>query len=91
MIHFHAHQIQSLVGPGALLAELRTNSTVLSTAIMLFRRFYLSNSIIEVSPRKMAVASAFFAAKVEDQKVEVSTMVFDIFVRVGCLHQKFPY
>lgn len=73
MIHFHAHHIQTLVGPAAVLDDLRTSVTVLSTAITYFRRFYLSNSVLEFNPRKMAVACAFFAAKVEEEKVEVST------------------
>jgi hypothetical protein len=73
LVQFHAHQIQFLVGPTAILADLRTSETVLSTAITFFRRFYLSNSIVEVSPRKIAAACAFFAAKVEEEKVEVRT------------------
>ena len=72
MIQFHAHQIQFLIGPNAILYDLRVNEKVLITAIVFFRRFYLSNSIIEISPRKIAAASAFFAAKVEEEKVEVS-------------------
>jgi cyclin H len=71
MIQFHAHQIQTLVGPTALLKELRTSVTVLSTAIAFFRRFYLSNSVLLINPRKMAAACAFFAAKVEEEKIEV--------------------
>ena len=71
MIQFHAHQIQFLIGPNAILYDLRTNEKVLSTAIIYFRRFYLSNSIIEISPRRIAAACAFFAAKVEEDKVEV--------------------
>ena len=72
LIRFHAHQMQTLVGPTAILPELRTSVTVLSTAIMLFRRFYLSNSILYFNPRKMAAACAFFAAKSEEEKIEVS-------------------
>ena len=71
MIQFHAHQIQFLIGPNAILHEIRTSEKVLSTAIIYFRRFYLSNSIIEISPRKIAAACAFFSAKVEEEKVEV--------------------
>lgn len=71
-VRFHAQQIQTLVGPNALLPELRRSVSVLSTAVMLFRRFYLSNSAIEISPRKVAAASAFFASKLEEDRVEVS-------------------
>jgi hypothetical protein len=72
LVRFHAHQIQALVGPTALLSELCTTETVLSTAIMLFRRFYLSNSILDINPRKMAAACAFFAAKLEEERIDVS-------------------
>ena len=70
-MQFHAHQIQTLVGPYALLPELRRSQKVLSTAIILFRRFFLSNSVVEFNPRKIATASAFFAAKLEEEKIEV--------------------
>ena len=75
LVQFHAHQIQNLVGPTALLLDLRTSETVLSTAITFFRRFYLSNSIIEISPRKIAAACAFFASKVEEERIEVRILV----------------
>ena len=72
LIQFHTHQMQTLVGPTAILEELRTSVTVLSTAITFFRRFYLSNSILSVNPRKMAAACCLFAAKVEEEKIQVS-------------------
>lgn len=81
VLRFHAHQIQSLVGPNALLPDLRNSETVLSTAITYFRRFYLSNSILDIHPRKMAVACAFFASKVEEEKVEVSITTHRIMVK----------
>lgn len=71
LVQFHAHQIQTLVGPYALLKELRRSQKVLSTAIVLFRRFFLSNSVAEFNPRKMATAAAFLAAKLEEERVEV--------------------
>ena len=74
LVQFHAHQIQSLVGPYAILPELRRSQKVLSTAIILFRRFFLSNSVVEFNPRKIATAAAFFAAKVEEEKIEVGSM-----------------
>jgi hypothetical protein len=73
LVRFHAHQIQALVGPTALLAELCTSETVLSSAIMYFRRFYLSNCILDINPRKMAAACAFFAAKAEEERIDVSS------------------
>jgi Cyclin, N-terminal domain len=74
LVQFHAHQIQFIIGPNAMLNDLRTSETVLATAITFFRRFYLSNSVVEVHPRRIAAACAFFAAKVEEEKVEVSMM-----------------
>lgn len=72
LVHFHSHQIQRLVGPNAILPALRRSSTVLSTAIMLFRRFYLSNSVIDFHPRNIAAASALLAVKVDcEQRLEV--------------------
>lgn len=82
LVQFHAHQIQTLVGPYALLPELRRSQKVLSTAVVLFRRFFLSNSVVEFNPRKIATAAAFFAAKVEEEKVEVRAISF-VFVRLG--------
>ena len=72
LVQFHAHQIQTLVGPHALVTELRRSQKVLSTAVVLFRRFFLSNSVIEFNPRKIATAAAFLAAKLEEERVEVS-------------------
>jgi len=71
LVQFHAHQIQTLVGPTAIMRDLRTSETVLSTAVTFFRRFYLSNSILQVHPRAVAVACAFLAAKVEEERVQV--------------------
>lgn len=75
LVRFHAHQLTMLVGPAAILPSLVRRPTVLATAVMFFRRFYLSNSVLDFKPRRMAVAAAFLAAKVEDQKVEVSLLV----------------
>lgn len=74
LVRFHAHQMSMLIGPTAILPSLVRSPTVLATAIMLFRRFYLSNSVLDFKPRRMAVAAAFLASKVEDQKVEVSLL-----------------
>jgi hypothetical protein len=64
LVHFHAHQIQRLIGPNAIFLELKRSASALSTAIMVFRRFYLSNSVIDFHPRNIAVASALLAVKV---------------------------
>ena len=74
LARFHAYQLQTLVGPTAILTDLRRSDVALATATTLFRRFYLSNSVAEFSPRKMAAACSFFACKLEEERVEVSTM-----------------
>jgi hypothetical protein len=74
LVRFHAHQLTMLIGPAAILPSLVRSPTVLATAIVLLRRFYLSNSVLDFKPRKMAVAAAFLAAKIEEQKVEVSCL-----------------
>jgi hypothetical protein len=58
----------------AVLNGLVRNSTILATAIMLFRRFYVSNSVLDYEPRRVAVAAAYLASKVEEQRVELSLL-----------------
>ena len=72
LIRFHAQQIKPLVGPDAVLDELRKSEDVLLTAIMFFRRFFLSNTVVDIHPRRIAIACAFFASKVEEEPVTVS-------------------
>jgi hypothetical protein len=73
LVHFHAHQIQRLIGPNAIFSGLQRSASSLSTAIMIFRRFYLSNSVIDFHPRNTAAASALLAVKVDcENKLEVS-------------------
>jgi hypothetical protein len=80
LVHFHSHQIQRLVGPNAIFPELRRSASVLSTAIMLFRRFYLSNSVIDFHPRNIAAASALLAVKVDcERNLEVSLQIILLF------------
>eukprot|EP00539_Tryblionella_compressa_P002360 CAMPEP_0178734904 /NCGR_PEP_ID=MMETSP0744-20121128/1599_1 /TAXON_ID=913974 /ORGANISM="Nitzschia punctata, Strain CCMP561" /LENGTH=476 /DNA_ID=CAMNT_0020387229 /DNA_START=865 /DNA_END=2295 /DNA_ORIENTATION=- len=68
LVHFHAHQIQRLIGPNAIFPLLRRGTSVLSTAIMLFRRFYLSNSVVDFHPRSIAAASALLAVKADCER-----------------------
>ena len=68
LIHFHAHQIQKLIGPNAIFPILKRGASVLSTAIMLFRKFYLSNSVIDFHPRNIAAASALLAVKTDCER-----------------------
>ena len=65
LVHFHAHQIQRLIGPNAIFPQLKRSASVLSTAIAIFRRFYLSNSVIDFHPRNIAAASSLLAVKVD--------------------------
>ncbi|KAG7363157.1 cyclin-like protein [Nitzschia inconspicua] len=75
LVHFHAHQIQRLIGPNATFPALRRSSSVLSTAIMLFRRFYLSNSVIDFHPRNIAAASALLACKADcEQRLPIDVL-----------------
>jgi hypothetical protein len=77
IVRFHAHLISFLVGPNALFAEMKRDSVFVATAILLFRRFYLSNSVIDFDPRKIAVASVFLAGKipgVEGKALNVSAV-----------------
>eukprot|EP00934_Nitzschia_sp_Nitz4_P009046 Nitzschia sp. Nitz4//scaffold156_size52432//23037//24550//NITZ4_006826-RA/size52432-snap-gene-0.11-mRNA-1//1//CDS//3329537412//9036//frame0 len=75
LVHFHSHQIQRLVGPNAIFPELRRSTSVLSTAIMLFRRFYLSNSVVDFHPRNIAAASALLAVKVDcERRLEIGIL-----------------
>jgi cyclin H len=83
LVHFHAHQIQRLIGPNAIFPDLRRGTSVLSTAIMLFRRFYLSNSVIDFHPRKIAAASALLAVKTDcERRIPVSTVAGHIQIMV---------
>jgi hypothetical protein len=77
LVRFHAKQITQLIGPTAVLNGLVRNSAILATAIMLFRRFYLSNSVLDCEPRRIAVAAAYLASKVEEQRVEVRHIMVD--------------
>lgn len=68
LVHFHAHQIQKIIGPNAIFPLLKRGSSVLSTAIMLFRKFYLSNSVVDFHPRNIAAASALLAVKTDCER-----------------------
>ena len=78
LVRFHAHQISMLIGPDAILPCLVRSDDVYATAIMIFRRFYLSNSVLDFSPRRMATAACFLASKLEENRIEVSFIQFQI-------------
>jgi len=74
LVRFHANQISMLVGPDAILSTLVRSETVYATSIMIFRRFFLSNSVLDFSPRKMATASCFLASKLEESRLDIRSL-----------------
>jgi len=71
LVQFYASKFPSLIGPNATLPKLRRDVKVSSTAALLFRRFFLSNSVMMYDPKKIMVASAFLSSKVEDAMMDV--------------------
>jgi hypothetical protein len=61
-----------LVGPNAVFQGLVRSASVLATAVVFLRRFFMSNSVLHFESRKIAVAAAFLASKVEESIIEVS-------------------
>ena len=72
LVAFHAKELQTLVGPAAVFPALRMSSSTLSSAIMIFKRFYLSNSVTDYHPRDIACAAASLASKLESTRLPVS-------------------
>ncbi|KAL9180387.1 hypothetical protein ACHAXT_008357 [Thalassiosira profunda] len=66
LVTFYCSKIPLLVGPHAMLSSCRRAAKVAATACLLFRRFYLSNSVMAHDPKCMLAAAAFLATKVED-------------------------
>jgi cyclin H len=54
-----------------MLPRCKRDAKVAATASLLFRRFYLSNSVMMHDPKTMLAAAAFLAAKVEDCMLDV--------------------
>ncbi len=71
LVSFYATKLFSLIGPNAMSLPLRRDIKVASTAALLLRRFYLSNSVMIYDPKIFMVACAFLATKVEDATVNV--------------------
>jgi cyclin H len=79
LIAFYCSKIPLLIGPHATLARCQRDAKVTSTACLLYRRFYLSNSIMIHNPKSMLAAAAFLATKIEDcmiaiQYIELGTV-----------------
>lgn len=74
LVKFYSSKIFSLVGQNAPHFKLKRDVKVASTAALLFRRFYLSNSVMVFDPKAIMVACAFLATKVEDVTVEIQNL-----------------
>lgn len=71
LLNFYASKLLPLIGPSAAISKLKRDIKVSSTAALIFKRFYLSNSVLLFDPKIIMVASAFLASKVEDATVDV--------------------
>ena len=71
LIDFYSSKLLTLIGPSATHPKLKRDIKVASTASLLLKRFYLSNSITLFDPKTIMVASAFLASKVEDATCDV--------------------
>lgn len=71
LVAFYVAKVPSLLGPLAQNPYLRREVKVTATAATLFRRFFLSNSVMVHDPKHILVAAAFMATKVEDCMTQV--------------------
>ena len=71
LIEFFTSKLGELIGPDATMNRLKRDIKVTSTAAILVRRFFCSNSVMCFDPKVMMVAAAFLASKVEDATVDV--------------------
>ncbi|KAL7492851.1 hypothetical protein ACHAWX_000275 [Stephanocyclus meneghinianus] len=71
LLSFYASKIPNMIGPRATLPRCVRAPKVAATACLLFKRFYLSNSVMMFDPKCMSVAAAFLASKVEDCMLDV--------------------
>ena len=74
LIDFYGSKISSMIGPNAEIKRLRRESKVVATAAMIYRRFYLSNSVLLYDPKIIMVASTFLACKIEDVTCDIRYM-----------------
>lgn len=71
LVHFYATKLFSLIGPNAQHTHLKRDIKIPSTAALLLRRFYLSNSVMIYDPKVFMVSCAFLASKIEDSTVDI--------------------
>ena len=81
LIRFYSSKFFSLVGPNAQLSRLQKDVKVASTAALLFRKFFLVNSVLMYDPKAIMVAAVFLGSKVEDATVDVR-----VFMHVKSFH-----
>lgn len=74
LISFYVSKLPALIGPVAEVRRLRRESKVLATASALYRRFFLSNSVLLFDPKVVMVAAAFLGSKVEDATANVQNL-----------------
>ncbi|KAL7570917.1 hypothetical protein ACA910_002550 [Epithemia clementina (nom. ined.)] len=74
LISFYASKLATLIGPKASIPRLLRESKITATAALLYRRFFLSNSVMIFDPKAVLVASAFLASKVEDAMADVRNL-----------------
>ncbi|KAJ1454140.1 hypothetical protein M885DRAFT_618383 [Pelagophyceae sp. CCMP2097] len=67
LLRWYQVQMQKLVGRGAAQKRLRRSHKVAATAIVLYKRFYLSHSVLECEPMEFALCCIFVAGKLEDE------------------------
>ncbi|KAF0713847.1 hypothetical protein AaE_011695 [Aphanomyces astaci] len=61
--------------PSSSCFSLTRSSTAQAAAVLLFKRFYLSNSIMEFHPKYIGATCIYVAGKVEEQYISVETLV----------------
>ena len=71
LVEFYAEKLLTLIGPNASIPKLKRDIKVASTASILLRRFFLSNSVTIFDPKTIMVACAFLASKVEDATCDI--------------------
>lgn len=95
LIAFYASKLPSLIGPLAQVPRLRRDAKVTATAALLFRRFFLSNSVMMYDPKAVMVAAAFLGSKAEDATSDVRfdrvcASVYPYLDCVQCSYFTFP-
>lgn len=71
LVEFYSAKLLTLVGPKASIPKLTRDIKVASTASLLLRLFFLSNSVTLFDPKTIMVACAFLACKVEDATCDI--------------------